>query len=340
MVESAKQLENYPDLIQGFDHLRAGKYFDPEKLVQAIQHTQTAELVETLVPEWAEFSREYQARLAPTQTITRVARFLKIFELSVLAAYVALIGVNLFQPTPWVVRALPGITLLVLVYFGFVYGLTFFLIEQPSDRYLKGYLSDHKKFAKNVYKLVRRFVEMLDAHLLEAGLSAADYGFSLYAKDYPGIFVTIRPGRVMGDRLFRAVPYPLHTIYAENRSRISILMDSYRDDRLLRSLADLEGKAQVHMVATSNISDHEIFRKAAGDIRHNHPHSTIMVMPPERGKRAVAVFTVDGVWRLSFGNSPKPNELKYAPVHDEELRKELEERFNQGFSTGTHYRTE
>src|SRR5512140_2552087 len=102
MVAMAKQLESYPDLIQGFDHLRAGKYFDPEKLVAAIEQTQASELIGSLVPEWPDFIQAYREKLAPTRSLTRVAQFLKIFELSVLAAYVALIGINLFQPTPWV----------------------------------------------------------------------------------------------------------------------------------------------------------------------------------------------------------------------------------------------
>jgi hypothetical protein len=107
-------------------------------------------------------------------------------------------------------------------------------------------------------------------------------------------------------------------------------MYNYRDDRLLKALADMASKFQLNMVVTSNMTSHIIFRRAVDDILQRNTRSSVRVVPSKSGTRAVVVFTVDGFWQLDFGRSLKPNELKYAPVDNEDKRKELEFIFNQG----------
>lgn len=338
MVTSARHLEKYPDLIQGFDHLRAGRFFEPGRLLKAVEATGTAGLVSRFVPNWAEFSQAYDARLSKTRLLSRAANFLKVFELSVLATYVTLLGINLFQEVPWMERLLPWATLFVFLFFGFVYGITFFMIDKPTERFLQEYHRKNKKFGKGLYTLVCKCIEILDEALLNSGTSAAEYGFQLYAKDYPGIFVTTKPGRV-GDRFYRAVPYPLHAVFVENRSRIEVLMLSYRDDRLLRALADLPGGLQTTLVATQNIADHAIFKSAIASLHKKNPRSTVYLISVSAHERVVAVFTVDGAWQLVFGRSLRPNELKYAPI-PVSTSKVLKERFNQGVAQGDRYRPE
>jgi hypothetical protein len=330
-------LDKYPDLIQGFDHIRAGKYFDPEVLKQAIEDTQTKELVVKHVPGWKQFLEGYAAKLSKTKVIIRIAKFLKVFELSVLAAYVTLLGFNLFQEIAWMDVVLPWATVFVFVFFGLIYGITFFLVEKPTENRLKNFHQDNKKFSKGLFKLVCVFIEMLDVALLEGGLNAGEYGLKLYAKDYPGIFVSTNPSR-FGDRYYTASPYPLHAAFVEKRSRINVLMHSYRDDRLLKALSNMSGKFQLNLVATGDISGHRIFKDATESILEKNPRSKIMVIPADKSKKLVAVFTVDGIWQLDFGRSIRPNELKYEPVMDEEKRNELEERFNQGSLRGERYK--
>lgn len=337
MVAKVEKLDNYLPLIQGFDHIRAGKYVEAGRLTAAIEHTQTIDLVEKHLPDWKEFSSEYRAFLSKTRAITRSADFLKVFELSILATYVSLLGINLFAQVSWIPVVLPWATVFVFAYFGFTYGITFFTVDKPTEKFLQNYHKKNKKFAKGLYKLVCSCVDNLDRALLETGLSAAEYGLQLYAKDYPGIFVTTKPGRVVGDRFYRAVPYPLHIVFAENRSRINVLMYNYRDDRLLKALADMASKFQLNMVVTSNMTSHIIFRRAVDDILQRNTRSSVRVVPSKSGTRAVVVFTVDGFWQLDFGRSLKPNELKYAPVDNEDKRKELEFIFNQGVEHGEKY---
>lgn len=338
MTENNEVLGHFPELIQGFDHIRAGKYDNFEKLLNALERTQTAGLVEKHLPNWTEFRDAYQAKLSKTAGIMRAARFLKVFELSVLATYVTLLGFNLFSEVSWMPALLPWATVFVFVYFGFVYGVTFFAVEKPTERFLQRYHQENKRFVKGLYKLVSAYVEHLDEELLAAGLNAGEFGLQLYAKDYPGIFVTTKPGRVVGDRFFRAVPYPLHSVFVENRSRINVLMLNYRDDRLLRALADIPGKFQLSMVTTRNITSHGIFQRAIADILEKNRYSTIAVVPSERGRKAVVVFTVDGVWQLDFGRGLTPSELKYKPVEDETQRKEFEATFNEALEHGEKFK--
>jgi hypothetical protein len=333
MVDKTQNLDSYPHLIQGFDHLRVGKYYEPQKIIQAVESTQTSELVHKHLPGWERFRDAYLAKLSKTRVLTRIAKFLKIFELSVLATYVTLIGINLFREVSWMDDVLPWVTVFVFVYFGVVYGLTFFLVDKPTERFLQDYLSSNKKFAKGLYKLICKYIEGFDEVLLRTSSNAGDFGLQLCNKDYPGIFVTSKPSRV-GDRLYHAVPYPLHTVLREKRSHFNVVMYSYRDDRLLKALADKAGKFQVNLVATSNISNHGIFKNAVESIMENKPRSVVKVIPPEKGRKAVAVFTVDGVWELDFGKSLRPSELKYTPVTDETRRDELEKLYQQGLLEG------
>jgi len=336
MNAEVKQLDRYPDLIQGFDHIRAGRYFDAERLIQAIEDTQTIDLVERFVPDWQGFSSAYRAAQSGTRAITRVANFLKIFEVSVLATYVTLLGINLFTQTAWMPVVLPWATVFVFVYFGFTYGVTFFAVDKPAEKFLQNYAAN-KKFEKGLYRLVCKYIEDLDRALLETGRNAGEFGLRLFAKDYPGIYVTTRPARVVGERFYGSIPYPLHTVFAGNHSQIRVLMCSYRDDHLLRALSDMSGKIQIKLVVTQNISGHDIFKRAADHILEKNPRSTVRVMAGEKGKKVVAVFTGDGIWQLNFGRSIRPNELKYTPVGEDGLRQELEGAFQQGALHGEIY---
>jgi hypothetical protein len=337
MADTITNLDKYPDLIKGFDHLRAGRYFELEEVLQAIEGTNTGELVQKYVPGWDPFIIAYLAKLSKTRLITRIAKFLKVFELSVLASYVTLLGINLFSEVSWMDAVLPWATVFVFVFFGFIYGVTFFFVEKPTERYLENFLGSNKKFARGLYKLVCNYVEDLDKILLQTGSNAEEYSFPLCAKDYPGIFVTSKPSRV-GDRNYRAVPYPLHTVLREKRSKFNVLMLSYRDDRLLKALSDKEGKFQVNLVATSNISGHGIFKNAVESILQNKPRSKVSIVPSEKGKRAVALLTVDGAWELDVGRSLRPNELKYTPVREGERLEELKKYFSQGLLEGEKFK--
>jgi hypothetical protein len=338
MTDNLEILRQFPILIQGFDHFRACKYDDLDKLLDAIDQTQTSDLVKKHLQNWQVFKDAYQTMLSRRAGIMRTASTLKVFEVSVLATYVTLLGINLFSEVSWMSAVLPWATVIVLIYFGFVYGVTFFAVEKPAERFLKRYHQDNKKFAKGLYKLVYTYIERLDQALLQAGLNAGDFGLQLYAKDYPGIFVTTKPGRVVGDRFFRAVPYPLHSVFAETRSRINVLMINYRDDRLLRALADIPGKFQLSMVTTSNITSHGIFQRAIADILEKNKYSSVSVIPSKRGRKAVVVFTVDGVWQLDFGRALTPSELKYKPVEEGAERMDFEILFNEALERGEKFK--